>query len=88
MMPENSLLRGLLLRGDEEVDRAPLLEPTLRTRGGASGVGMIAQYSGPPAFANQHIVVRNDREIIRRLLRRKTIVVCCERHRLCLELEI
>jgi len=52
--------------GYEEVDRTPLLEPTLRTRGGASGRWNDRTVLwAHPAFANQHIVVRNDREIIR-----------------------
>ena len=52
--------------GYEEIDRTPLLEPTLRTRGGASGRWNDRTVLwAHPAFANQHIVVRNDREIVR-----------------------
>ena len=52
--------------GYEEIDRTPLLEPTLRTRGGASGRwNDRAVLWTHPAFANRHVVVRNDREIIR-----------------------
>ena len=52
--------------GYEEIDRTPLLEPTLRTRGGASGRWNDRTVLwAHPAFANQHVVVRNDREIIR-----------------------
>ena len=52
--------------GYEEIDRTPLLEPTLRTRGGASGRWNDRTVLwAHPAFANRHIVVRNDREVIR-----------------------
>jgi len=52
--------------GYEEIDRTPLLEPTLRTRGGASGRWNDRTVLwAHPAFANRHIVVRNDREIVR-----------------------
>ena len=52
--------------GYEEIDRAALLEPTLRTRGGASGRWNDRTVLwAHPAFANQHILVRNDREVIR-----------------------
>lgn len=52
--------------GYEEIDRTPLLEPTLRTRGGASGRWNDRTVLwAHPAFANQHVVARNDREIIR-----------------------
>ncbi|MEE2637528.1 MAG: PQQ-binding-like beta-propeller repeat protein [Acidobacteriota bacterium] len=52
--------------GYEEVDRTPLLEPTLNTQGGASGRWnhRMVLWSHP-AFANHHVVARNDREIIR-----------------------
>ena len=52
--------------GYEEIDRTPLLEPTLRTRGGASGRWNDRTVLwAHPAFANQHVVARNGREIIR-----------------------
>ena len=52
--------------GYEEVDRTSLLEPTFRTRGGASGRwNDRAVLWTHPAFANRHVVVRNDSEIIR-----------------------
>jgi outer membrane protein assembly factor BamB len=52
--------------GYEEVDRTLLLEPTTRTRGGASGRWddrMVLW--AHPAFANKHVVVRNDAEVVR-----------------------
>ena len=52
--------------GYEEIDRTPLLEPTLRTRGGASGRWNDRTVLwAHPAFANRHVVARNGREIIR-----------------------
>ncbi len=52
--------------GYEEIDRTPLLEPTLHTRGGASGRWSDRTVLwAHPAFANGHVVARNDREIIR-----------------------
>jgi len=52
--------------GYEEIDRTLLLEPTTRTRGGASGRwDDRAVLWSHPAFANRHVVARNDREIIR-----------------------
>ena len=52
--------------GYAELDRTLLLEPTLRTRGGATGRwNDRAVLWTHPAFANRHVVVRNDREIIR-----------------------
>ena len=58
------IIHGVLC--DEEIDRTPLLEPTRRTRGGASGRWNDRTVLwAHPAFANQHVVVRNDREIIR-----------------------
>ena len=52
--------------GYEEIDRTPLLEPTLNTRGGATGrwTDRMVLWAHP-AFANGHVVARNDREIIR-----------------------
>ncbi len=50
----------------EQNDRTSLLEPTFRTRGGASGRwNDRAVLWTHPAFANRHVVVRNDSEIIR-----------------------
>jgi outer membrane protein assembly factor BamB len=52
--------------GYEEIDRTHLLTPTTRTRGGVSG-----RYRdrtvlwAHPAFANQHVVVRNDETVVR-----------------------
>ena len=52
--------------GYEEIDRTPLLEPTLHTLGGASGRWNDRTVLwAHPAFANGHVVARNDREIIR-----------------------
>ena len=52
--------------GYEEIDRTLLLEPTTRTRGGASGRwDDRAVLWAHPAFANQHVVARNDVEVVR-----------------------
>ena len=52
--------------GYQEIDRTPLLEPTLHTRGGASGRWSDRTVLwAHPAFANGHVVARNDREVIR-----------------------
>ena len=49
-----------------EIDRTPLITPTSRTRGGATRRwGDRLVHWSHPAFANRHVVVRNDREIIR-----------------------
>ena len=52
--------------GYEEVDRTLLLTPTTRTQGGASGRwddrGVLWAH---PAFANRHVVARNDAEVVR-----------------------
>ena len=49
-----------------EVDRSPLITPTSRTRGGATRRwGDRLVHWSHPAFAIRHVVVRNDREIIR-----------------------
>ena len=49
-----------------ELDRTHLIDPTSRTRGGATRRwGDRAVHWSHPAFANRHVVVRNDREIIR-----------------------
>lgn len=51
--------------GAEELGRARLIEPTLD-----SGLGPSREWDRPvswthPAYANQHIVQRNDREMLR-----------------------
>ena len=52
--------------GYEEVDRTPLLTPTLRTQGGATGRWSDrAVLWSHPAFASRHVVVRNDEEVVR-----------------------
>ena len=52
--------------GYEEIDRTLLLEPTTRTRGGASGRwDDRAVLWAHPAFANRHVVARNDVEVVR-----------------------
>ena len=52
--------------GYEEIDRTLLLTPTTRTRGGASGRwGDRPVLWAHPAFANRHVVVRNDAEVVR-----------------------
>ena len=52
--------------GYEELDRTHLLAPTTRTRGGATGRwGDRAVLWAHPAFANRHVVARNDAEVVR-----------------------
>ena len=52
--------------GYEEIDRTQLLAPTTRTRGGATGRwGDRAVLWAHPAFANRHVVARNDAEVVR-----------------------
>ena len=52
--------------GYEEIDRTLLLEPTTRTRGGASGRWDDRSVLwAHPAFANGHVVARNDAEVVR-----------------------
>ncbi len=52
--------------GYVEIDRTQLIEPTSRTHGGATRRwGDRAVHWSHPAYANRHVVVRNDREIIR-----------------------
>ena len=52
--------------GYEEVDRTLLLTPTTRTQGGASGRwDDRAVLWAHPAFANRHVVARNDAEVVR-----------------------
>ena len=49
-----------------ELDRTHLIEPTSRTRGGATRRwGDRPVHWAHPAFANRHVVVRNDEEIVR-----------------------
>lgn len=56
--------------GYEEIDRTPLIAPTLHTRGGVSGrwIDRVVLWAHP-AFANGHVIARNDREVIRASLR-------------------
>ena len=52
--------------GYAEVDRTPLLTPTTRTRGGATGRwNDRAVLWAHPAFANAHVIARNDAEVVR-----------------------
>ena len=52
--------------GYEELDRTHLLAPTTRTRGGATGRwGDRAVLWAHPAFANRHVIARNDAEVVR-----------------------
>ncbi|MCY4659355.1 MAG: PQQ-like beta-propeller repeat protein [Acidobacteria bacterium] len=52
--------------GYEEIDRTLLLTPTTRTRGGASGRwNDRAVLWSHPAFANGHVIARNDAEVVR-----------------------
>ena len=54
--------------GYEEVDRTHLLTPTTRTRGGGSGrwrgVDRAVLWAHP-AYANRHVLARNDAEVVR-----------------------
>ena len=60
------ILARLSPLGYTEIGRAQLIEPTTRTRGGATGRwGDRAVMWAHPAFANRHIVLRNDQEIVR-----------------------
>ena len=56
--------------GYEEIDRTPLIAPTLHTRGGLYGrwSDRVVLWAHP-AFANGHVIARNDREVIRASLR-------------------
>ena len=60
------VIANLSPTGYVEVARTHLITPTSRTRGGATrrGGDRLVHWSHP-AFANRHVVVRNDREIIR-----------------------
>ena len=52
--------------GYHEIDRTLLLRPTTRTRGGATGRwDDRAVLWAHPAFANRHVVARNDAEVVR-----------------------
>ena len=52
--------------GYEEIDRTHLLTPTTRTRGGSTGRwDDRAVLWAHPAFANRHVVARNDAEVVR-----------------------
>jgi hypothetical protein len=51
----------LTREGYGEIDRTPLIEPTSP----ASRRELGAVHWSHPAYANRHIVVRNDREIVR-----------------------
>ena len=52
--------------GYREMDRTLLLAPTTRTQGGASGRwNDRAVLWSHPAFANRHVVARNDAEVVR-----------------------
>ena len=52
--------------GYVEIDRTLLLAPTTRTQGGASGRwNDRAVLWSHPAFANRHVVARNDAEVVR-----------------------
>jgi outer membrane protein assembly factor BamB len=55
------ILARLTPGGYQEIDRTPLIEPTSP----ASGRDLGAVHWSHPAYANRHIVVRNDREIVR-----------------------
>ena len=60
------ILTRLTPEGYTELDRTALIAPTTRTRGGATGRwGDREVVWAHPAFANRHIVLRNDHEIIR-----------------------
>lgn len=55
------ILARLTPAGYEEIDRTPLVEPTSPASGRELGV----VHWSHPAYANHHVVVRNDREIVR-----------------------
>ena len=60
------ILARLTPRGYTEIARTTVIEPTTRTQGGASGRwGDRGVMWAHPAFANRHIILRNDQEIIR-----------------------
>jgi outer membrane protein assembly factor BamB len=55
------VLADLTPDGYREIDRTPLIAPTSP----ASGRDLGAVHWSHPAYANRHIVVRNDREVVR-----------------------
>ncbi len=60
------ILARLTPEGYTELDRTQLIDPATRTRGGATGRwGDRGVVWAHPAFANRHIVLRNDQEIVR-----------------------
>jgi|TARA_B100001971_G_scaffold209456_1_gene233081 outer membrane protein assembly factor BamB len=60
------ILARLTPEGYDEIDRIALIAATTRTRGGATGRwGDRGVVWAHPAYANRHIVLRNDDEIIR-----------------------
>ena len=60
------ILAELSPKGYTEIDRVSLITPTTRTRGGASGRwGDRPVAWAHPAFANRHVIVRNDEEVVR-----------------------
>ncbi|MDP6582863.1 MAG: PQQ-binding-like beta-propeller repeat protein, partial [Vicinamibacterales bacterium] len=60
------ILARLTPEGYDEIDRIALIAPTTRTRGGATGRwGDRGVVWAHPAYANRHIVLRNDAEIVR-----------------------
>ena len=60
------IIAELSPEGYTELDRVQLIAPTTRTRGGATGRwGDRGVVWAHPAFANRHIVVRNDQEVVR-----------------------
>ena len=68
--------------GYEEIDRTLLLRPTTRTRGGASGRwDDRAVLWAHPAFANRHVVARNDAEVVRRLNEERPPTGCMRKGR-------
>ena len=53
-------------QGYAELDRIQVLAPTTRTRGGATGRWGDRNVAwAHPAFANRHVVMRNDQEVLR-----------------------
>ncbi|MCP4657685.1 MAG: PQQ-binding-like beta-propeller repeat protein [bacterium] len=58
------ILARLTPQGYQELDRTPLIEPT--SSGGRRQLGAV--HWSHPAYANRHVVVRNDKEIVRAYL--------------------
>ena len=48
--------------GFQELDRTPLIKPTTRG-GGRRELGVV--HWSHPAYANRHLIVRNDKEMVR-----------------------